>query len=71
MSTIDYFDYTRLPVPERIRLVKDICDSIAAEDAPVELTPAQRDELERRLDYLNENPNAGIPWEEVKVKLNR
>lgn len=68
-NTTDYFDYTKLPIPERIRLVKDICDSIAAEDAPVGLTPAQRDELDRRLEALDENPNRGIPLEEVKVSL--
>ena len=68
-NTTDYFDYTKLPIPERIRLVKDICDSIAAEEAAVDLTPAQREELDRRLRALDENSNCGLPLEEVKVNL--
>src|SRR5581483_11226760 len=37
-----------LPLEERIRLVEDIWDSIAAEQQAIPLTPAQKAELDRR-----------------------
>lgn len=39
-----------LPIGERIRLVEDIWDSIAADQANLPLTDEQRTELDRRLD---------------------
>lgn len=54
-----------LPIPERIRLVEDIWDSIAAEPSSVELTQEQMDELERRIEYRVANPGDTVPWEVV------
>ncbi|MBK9216843.1 MAG: addiction module protein [Chloracidobacterium sp.] len=54
-----------LPIPERIRLVEDIWDSIAAESGSVELTQGQMDELERRIEYHVANPEDTVPWEVV------
>ncbi|MEE9464227.1 MAG: addiction module protein [Candidatus Neomarinimicrobiota bacterium] len=39
-----------LPVEDRIKLVEDLWDSIAADQKILPLTPEQRDELDRRLD---------------------
>jgi len=39
-----------LPVDERIRLVEDLWDSIAADQSALPLTDAQRRELDHRLD---------------------
>jgi putative addiction module component (TIGR02574 family) len=39
-----------LSIDERIRLVEDLWDSIAEDQAALPLTPAQRAELDRRLD---------------------
>ena len=36
-------------------------------DSP--LTLAQQQELDRRLDRLEQNPIAGIPWETLKARL--
>ena len=47
---ISIADVLRLPVAERIRLVEDIWDSIAAVPEAVPLTAAQRRELDRRLE---------------------
>ncbi len=55
-----------LPIRERIRLVEDIWDSIAAEPNAVELTRKQRDELERRIEYHDANPGDTVPWEVVR-----
>jgi putative addiction module component (TIGR02574 family) len=39
-----------LPLDERIRLVEDLWDSIAADQKALSLTPAQKTELDRRLE---------------------
>jgi putative addiction module component (TIGR02574 family) len=57
----------RLPVEQRLTLVQEIWDSIAAERQSL-LTEAQRQELERRANDLDKNPDNLIPWEEVKAK---
>jgi putative addiction module component (TIGR02574 family) len=40
-----------------------------AEDIP--LPPAQAQELDRRLDDLERDPDAGEPWEVVRARLYR
>jgi putative addiction module component (TIGR02574 family) len=71
MSTISLADITKLSVSERIQLVEDIWDSIAADSESFPLTDEQRDELDRRLDDLEANPDGGIPWDEVRASLLR
>jgi len=51
---------------ERILLVEEIWDRIAAEPDSVPLSPAHRAELNRRLDALEKNPDPGRPWTEVR-----
>lgn len=62
----------RLSIAERLRLVEDLWDSIAA-DTP--LTDAQRAELDRRLADHEANPDDVVSWEEVQssitARLNR
>ncbi len=58
-----------LSVPERIQLVEDIWDSIAAVPEALELTEAQKVELDRRLDDLRKNPDDGIPLEEALRRI--
>jgi putative addiction module component (TIGR02574 family) len=62
-------DVLELPVSERLELVGDIWDSIAQAPDAVELTEAQRVELERRLEAYRRDPNAGSPWSEVKARI--
>lgn len=63
-------EYMKLSVSERIQLVEDIWDSIAAE-APntVELSQAQMAELHRRVAAHRTDPSTAIPWEQVRSKL--
>ena len=63
-------EYMKLSVSERIQLVEDIWDSIAAEAADtVELSQAQKDELHRRVAAHRADPSTAIPWEQVRSKL--
>ncbi len=58
-----------LPVSERIQLVKDIWDSIAAVPESVKLTPAQMKEIEHRLEDYRANPEDVVAWEDVRNRL--
>jgi putative addiction module component (TIGR02574 family) len=69
ISKFSMADVLELSVPERIQLVEDIWDSIAAVPQSVPLTQVQRDELDRRLEAYRENPEDGSPWEEVKSRI--
>jgi len=67
------FDFRLLPIPDRLQLVEDIWDSIAQEanmDATaLPISVVQRTELERRLRDADAEPDASIPWEQVRTEL--
>ena len=67
-ATIASLGLDRLPREERLALVQELWDSIAAEQAPSLLTEAQRQELRRRADEADAAPDDGIPWEQVKAE---
>jgi len=60
-----------LPLGERLRLVEDLWDSIAANQNAVPLTPGQRTELDRRLDAYELDKNAGRPASEVVADMKK
>jgi putative addiction module component (TIGR02574 family) len=64
------FDFSELSVAERIQLAEDLWDSIEPEGEDFPLTGAQKAELDRRLDDLERNPDAGESWEFVRARLN-
>ena len=49
----------QLPVEERIRLVEDLWDSIAADQHALPLTAEQKAELDRRLDAYETDMRPG------------
>jgi len=65
---ITEFDPTKLSVAECIQLAEDLWDSIP-ESADIPLTDAQKAELDRRLEDLEQHPDAGEPWEVVRARL--
>ncbi|MCH8937561.1 MAG: addiction module protein [Gemmatimonadetes bacterium] len=69
MSASPYFDFSHLSPAERIQLAEDLWDSIAPTTEDLPLTEAQRAELERRLRDLDEHPDTGASWEEVRERL--
>ena len=58
-----------LPLPERIELAEALWDSITREGYEPAVTAAQAAELQRRLGEHRDNPQSGIPWEDVKSDL--
>lgn len=59
----------KLPVPERIKLIGDIWDSIADEQGSIELTPEQKAELDRRIEDYQLHPDDFSTWEDVRERL--
>jgi putative addiction module component (TIGR02574 family) len=59
----------KLSVAERILIVEEIWDSIAAEQESVQLTEAQKTELDRRITSCDSSPDEGQSWEEIKRRL--
>ncbi len=62
-------DIKLLSIPERILLVEEIWDSIAAEQESLPITQAQRDELDRRIAASDAAPDEGASWQDVKSRL--
>jgi putative addiction module component (TIGR02574 family) len=62
-------DVLELSASERLQLVEEIWDSIASVPESVEITEAQRQELDRRLQAFRADPAAGDPWEVVKARI--
>jgi putative addiction module component (TIGR02574 family) len=62
------FGLDRLSVEDRLTLAQQLWDSIAEEVNRLPLSPAQRQEVDRRLATHRANPQAAIPWEQVEAE---
>ena len=60
-----------LPVEQRLHLVEELWDSIAADQGALALSDAQRLELDRRLDAYEADRNSGQPLEEVLTGIRK
>ena len=58
-----------LPVEERLRLLEALWESVAECPEALALTPAQKQELDRRLAAYERDPAAGVPWDDLKKRL--
>ena len=58
-----------LSIQDRIRLVQAILESIAAEQVHPDLTEFQKQELDRRINDSEANPENVLTWEEVKASV--
>jgi len=61
----------QLSLAERILLVEETWDSIAAEAEALDIPQSHKDELDRRLAAYHANPDAGSSWEDVKTRLQK
>ena len=71
MSSPNIEEIVKLSVAERIELVEDIWDSIAAVPEGVPISDELAAELDRRLAEFEADPEAGSPWEEVRTRILR
>ena len=58
-----------LSLSEKLQLVEDLWDDLAAEPAGIPLYDWQKQELARRKANLAENPASGLSWDEVKRRV--
>ena len=66
MATLDI---ARLTPQERLDLIGELWDSLAAED--VRLTPAQDAELARRMASFDADAKEATPWQQIDAELDR
>jgi len=66
MTSTSIFD---LSPSEKLQLVEDLWDDIAAKPETVPVHDWQKQELERRKANLLNNPASALPWEEVKLRV--
>jgi putative addiction module component (TIGR02574 family) len=57
----------RLSIEERLALLEDLWDSVAADSAALPLTESQRIELQKRIEEDDAHPDDIVPWEQVKA----
>ena len=69
MSTSILHTAKNLPLAERLELLDALWESIIQEGYEPELTTAQAQELDRRLEAHNKNPEDVVTWETVKEEL--
>ena len=67
------FDYHNLTVSERLRLVGEIWDSIAADASATPeafpLSDAQKVELDRRVEGYDADPSRGVPIDDSLARI--
>ena len=61
--------FDQLSTAEKIEYVQRLWERIAEAPEAVELTDAQRAELDRRVDAHRRSPDETVSWEDVKKKL--
>ena len=66
--TIQTLGIDQMSREERLSLVEEIWDTIAAESLPHLLTEAQRLELRSSVAEDDANPDEVVPWEQVKAQ---
>jgi len=71
MSSITVADTLELSIPERIQLVEEIWDTIAARAEAVELTGAEKKIIDERLEAHRRDPQAGATWKEVYRRITK
>lgn len=67
MGAINHDELSRLTPPERLALIAQLWDSLDSDQLP--LTAAQRTELDRRLETLEQDRRQGIAWPALKAEL--
>jgi putative addiction module component (TIGR02574 family) len=54
---------------EKLQLVEDLWDDLAANPEAVPVHEWQKDEVERRKANLLNNPGSGLTWEEIQRRV--
>ncbi len=68
MST-DFSELFELEVAEKLQLVEDLWDNIAATPEAVPVEDWQKEELARRKAAHQQDPQTGSSWDDVKARI--
>lgn len=68
--TLESLGLDKLSREDRLVLMMELWDSIEAE-GPLPMSDARRQELARRADEDDADPDGGIPWEVVKAEARK
>ena len=69
MSKFSAADTLEMPVAERLALVEEILDTIAAAPEAVTLTDEDKRLIDERFEASRRNSQAGSSWEEVYARI--
>ena len=69
MTHLPVAEILELPVADRVRLIEMIWESITAVPNALPISDELKAELDRRLAEFEANPEAGLPWEEVRKRI--
>lgn len=61
--------FADMNLAEKLRLVEDLWDDIAASPEPLPTPQWQKDELDRRRNAFRANPDSAVTWEEAKRRI--
>jgi len=64
-----FMEIHSLTISERITLAEALWDSVTAEDAEIDVTARQREELGCRLAAFESDQDIGAPWSAVKERI--
>jgi putative addiction module component (TIGR02574 family) len=71
MHVTDLPEIARLSTAEKILLVEELWDSLAADESSVPVPQSHKDELDRRLARYRANPGDLLPLEELQTRIER
>ena len=69
MSRVPIDHILELPTADRVAIVQEIWESMVEHPEDVEISAAQREELDRRWLDMQQNPDDEQPWDEVMESL--
>ncbi len=69
MRVDDIPEIARLTVPEKILLLEDLWDSIAADEASVPVPPSHQEELDRRLAEYEKDPGSLLTLDDLRGRV--
>ncbi len=67
MGLTGVVDLGKLSPPERLELISQLWDSLQDKDLP--LPAAQREELDRRLETLDDDMKTAKPWNVLRAEM--
>ena len=67
MALLSHDELQQLTPPERLALIGQLWDSLGVDE--LQLSAAQKQELDRRLAALEDTSNTGVDWPMLKAEL--